>query len=240
MQTAPTPPSAEEIANAVWAKDHPAPATSEARPGFRTPPQHQAASKPRKKRRPKTAGKSKRRRKRHRSQPKFPAVALETSGVGRRSVWDGCTVGYLSLTDLFLVGLALDISGATLLAKGLLLSPRALARLNTNWGVGYGQHEDRCRNRVLGEFGVIYLVAGFALQAVGYSLEIGGVLSKTGTGRLVAALAMAAAGAGIAWALWGLLKERRFNALLAAVESQSDAAGKEIEAAEAARKTRES
>jgi hypothetical protein len=35
---------------------------------------------------------------------------------------------YLSLTDLFIVGLGLDITGAILLAKGLLISPATLRR----------------------------------------------------------------------------------------------------------------
>ena len=89
-------------------------------------------------------------------------------------------MNYLSLTDLFLVGLGLDITGAILLAKGLLLSSRELAVLNTMYGSGKGVHKDRCRNRVLGEFGVGYLTAGFILQAVGYGLEISGHPSTTG------------------------------------------------------------
>jgi hypothetical protein len=141
-------------------------------------------------------------------------------------------VSYLSVTDLFLVGLALDISGAILLAKGLLLSPRALSRLNTYWGVGYGQHEDRLRNRVAGEFGVLYLVAGFVLQAVGYSLAIGGVQSRTGTNRLIVALVMAAVAAGIAWTGWALGQSRRIETLTTAVEREGPAASQEIEAAE--------
>jgi hypothetical protein len=144
-------------------------------------------------------------------------------------------VDYLSLTDLFLVGLALDISGAILLAKGLLLSPHMLASLNTVWGVGEGLHEDRLRNRVDGEFGVGYLVCGFILQAVGYSLDIGGVSSKTGHDRLIAALAMAAAAAAVAWVAWMLLHKRRTTTLAAKVERAHQAAAKEINEAEKAR-----
>ena len=65
----------------------------------------------------------------------------------------------LSLADLFLVGLVLDISGAVLLARGLLLSPSELSRLNTVWGSAAGVHEDRIRNRVAAEFGVAYLAS---------------------------------------------------------------------------------
>jgi hypothetical protein len=107
---------------------------------------------------------------------------------------------HISLADLFLVGLAFDISGAILLAKGLLLTPRELAMLHTNYGAGVGVHKDRCRNRVLGEFGVTYLTTGFVFQAVGYALQISGHHTATGSYRLFAALAMSAAAIALAWA----------------------------------------
>jgi hypothetical protein len=135
---------------------------------------------------------------------------------------------YLSLTDLFLVGLAFDICGAILLAKGLLLSPRFLTKLNTWWGVSDGQHQDRCENRVAGEFGMSYLVVGFALQAVGYALDIAGVESETGLCRLIAGLLMALAAAAMAWSGWVLGRGPRLRALEAAIERESDAAKAEI------------
>jgi hypothetical protein len=97
-------------------------------------------------------------------------------------------MGQPTRPDLFLVGLVFDISGAVLLAKGLLLSPRTLSKLNTYWGLSHGQPQDRVDNRVAGEFGVTYLVLGFALQFVGYSLNIGGVSTKSGSVRLLGAL----------------------------------------------------
>ncbi len=139
---------------------------------------------------------------------------------------------YLSLTDLFLVGLAFDICGAVLLAKGLLLSPRLLSKLNTNWGVGYGQHRDRCENRVAGEFGMSYLVVGFLLQAVGYCLDIAGVQSETGTCRLIAGLLMAFVTATLAWAAWKLLRWPRLRTLEAAIDRERKAAKREIEESE--------
>jgi hypothetical protein len=121
----------------------------------------------------------------------------------------------LSLSDLFLVGLALDIAGGILLARGLLLTPRELAMLNTWYGSGEGVHRDRCRNRVLGEFGVAYLTAGFVSQAIGYALQISGHPSRTGADRLLAAVAMAGVAVAIAWATWALLHGRRVDVLLA-------------------------
>jgi len=139
---------------------------------------------------------------------------------------------YLSLTDLFLVGLAFDICGAILLAKGLLLSPRLLSKLNTWWGVSDRQHQDRCENRVAGEFGVAYLVVGFFLQAVGYSLDIAGVQSEAGTCRLIAGLLMAFAAGTLAWIAWELLQGPRLHALEAAIEQERDAAKREIKESE--------
>jgi hypothetical protein len=133
-----------------------------------------------------------------------------------------------TLADLFLVGLVFDISGAVLLAKGLLLSPRTLSKLNTNWGVAYGQAQDRVDNRVAGEFGVAYLVLGFALQFVGYSLDIGGVSTETGGGRLLVALGMAAVATVLAGAAWQSLGPARRSSLNAAIERERDEAVREI------------
>jgi hypothetical protein len=138
-------------------------------------------------------------------------------------------VNYLSLTDLFLVGLGLDISGAILLAKGLLLSPHELAMLNTVYGSAEGVHRDRCRNRALGEFGVLYLGAGFTLQALGYALEIGGHPSATGTDRLLAALAMTGIVVAVAWTAWALLSPRRVDVLLSKAEAKHPEVAKEID-----------
>jgi len=142
---------------------------------------------------------------------------------------------YLSLTDLFLVGLALDICGAVLLAKGLLLAPRAIARLNTFWGINEGALSDRIQNRVYAEFGMLYLGIGFALQAVGYSLEIGGVETETGTRRLIVACAMAIGAVGVASVAWVLRHDHRIQALGASVEREREVASAEINAAQAER-----
>ena len=127
---------------------------------------------------------------------------------------------WLSLNDLFLVGLALDICGTVLLAKGLLLPPSAIAALaRTMWDNNQEVAVDRLRSRVDGEFGVVYLSLGFALQAIGYMLEINGSHADTGTGRLVAAAAMAAGAVALAWIAWGLLHRRRLDQLAAKVKA---------------------
>jgi hypothetical protein len=127
---------------------------------------------------------------------------------------------YLSLTDLFLVGLALDITGAVLLARGLLLSPANIRWVSgTVWGVSEGQLLDRCRNRVYGEFGVVYLFLGFLFQAAGYSFEVAGDNPDSGHGRLLAALALATGAAVVATLLYLAFHGWRERRLLAAVEA---------------------
>ncbi len=133
-------------------------------------------------------------------------------------------LGYLSLTDMFLVGLALDICGAVLLARGLLLSPEAISWVSgTYWGLNRGAMLDRCQNRVLGEFGIAYLGGGFIFQALGYALDIDGAHAKTGGSRLIAGLTMAAVAAAIAVTAYALLHGVRERRLLGSVESANAA-----------------
>ena len=136
----------------------------------------------------------------------------------------------LSLTDLFIVGLALDITGAILLAKGLLISPATISSVSaTLWGGNPETARDRCRNRVDGEFGVAYLAGGFFLQAVGYSLDIGGVPSETGTDRLIAALGMALIVAALSIGIYAVLHEKRERQLIDEAEAEDERREKEHE-----------
>lgn len=135
---------------------------------------------------------------------------------------------YLSLTDLFIVGLALDITGAILLAKGLLISPATIANISaTLWGGNPETARDRCRNRVDAEFGVAYLAGGFFLQAVGYSLDIGGVPSETGTDRLIAALVMALVAAAVSVGIYARFHAARERQLIAEAEAEDEQKRKE-------------
>ncbi|MBS1894852.1 MAG: hypothetical protein JST59_26430 [Actinobacteria bacterium] len=125
---------------------------------------------------------------------------------------------YLSLTDLFLVGLALDISGAALLAKGLLISVPMIAEVSaTKWDGNQEVSADRCRNRVDAEYGITFLLAGFVLQAFGYLLALAGVHTETGGRRVVVAGVLGLAGAGVAWFAWWRTHESRVEQLEIAV-----------------------
>ncbi len=134
----------------------------------------------------------------------------------------------LSLNDLFLVGLALDIFGATLLAKGLLMAPDMIYRASATY-VGWNSTAawDRCKNRVSAEFGLAYLGLGFIFQAAGYGLEIGGVHKDTGSGRLLAAIVMALVAVAAAMSAWLLLHERRTKHVAAKVTKAHELADAE-------------
>jgi hypothetical protein len=130
-------------------------------------------------------------------------------------------VDYLSLTDLFIVGLALDITGAWLLAKGLLISPSTIAAISaTLWGANPETARDRCANRVDAEFGLTYLGLGFFLQAVGYSLEISGVGPEFGIERFVVALAMALVVSAAAIAIYKQSHRGRVERLMSETEAE--------------------
>jgi hypothetical protein len=132
-------------------------------------------------------------------------------------------MSYLSLTDLFLVGLALDITGAILLAKGLLLSPGMISDVSGSyWNFNQPAARDRCENRVCGEFGVAFLGLGFVLQVVGYSAEIGGASAAAGSDRLIAGLVMAAIAAGFARLVYRLWHVSREQHLLVSVEAETE------------------
>jgi hypothetical protein len=122
-----------------------------------------------------------------------------------------------SLTDLFILGLGLDLAGAVLIARGLLISPAAIARLNTWGGLESGSTVDRARNWVDAFFGVVYLGLGFACQAAGYFAELGGSTPKGGGCRALWAALTLAITLVLALLLWWASKERGLKRLLIAV-----------------------
>lgn len=131
-----------------------------------------------------------------------------------------------SILDLFVVGLAFDIVGAALLARGLLVSPRLITVLaGQYWDVSPPDAVDRCRNRVDAEFGVSSLIVGFTLQAVGYGLQLAGVGSGSSTSRVVTAFALGGfAAAGIAL-FWWRTRTRRLVRLLIRVAKEREGKG---------------
>src|SRR5262245_54836778 len=90
------------------------------------------------------------------------------------------------LQDLFAIGLGFDIAGAFLLALGLLVSPREIARRSAIYpGFNSALMASQARDRADGEIGLVSLVAGFVLQALAYALTLGGLggLGEDGGGQ---------------------------------------------------------
>jgi hypothetical protein len=118
-----------------------------------------------------------------------------------------------TVADLFVVGLALDLVGAYLLARGLLASHPVLAiRATSYWDgnptVAVGLAEDRADGR----FGVAYLALGFAVQAIGYLLDLAlapGADASVARAAVAGGVALVCAGG--AYLLW---KRQRRKALL--------------------------
>jgi hypothetical protein len=123
----------------------------------------------------------------------------------------------LSLTDLFILGLGLDLAGAVLIARGLLISPAAIARLNTWGGLESGSTVDRARNWVDALFGVVYLALGFACQAGAYFVELGGSAPTHGGRRPLWGAFILIVTLCLALLLWRVSKNRGLKRLLVAV-----------------------
>jgi hypothetical protein len=76
---------------------------------------------------------------------------------------------------------------------------------------------------------VAYLAVGFFLQAVGYSLDIGGVPSETGATRLLAALGMALIAAAVSVGIYARFHTARERQLIGEAEAEDDRSRKEDE-----------
>jgi hypothetical protein len=116
-----------------------------------------------------------------------------------------------SLDDLFFVGIALDLVGATILAMGLLASATTIGELGrpTVGRLSEGTVEERIQGRVDAEIGIAALGIGFSFQGVGYLLELAGHPVRMGHDRLVAALVMGGVAICVALILRSLIRPRR-------------------------------
>lgn len=125
-----------------------------------------------------------------------------------------------AVTDLFLVGTALDLVGGVLIAKGLVVSMPVLAvRSGTFWGgnptVAVGAVEDR----VDAQAGLLILGLGFAFQAAGYVATLATEPRASGSGaRALTALGLAAVGAAVSGTAWWVVRSKmiRRNLILLA------------------------
>lgn len=123
------------------------------------------------------------------------------------------------IEDLSTFGLGLDIAGAFLLTRGLLASPSQIA-LNsmTFFGYTHGIVTRLAEDKVAGQFGLVALIAGFLLQAVGYALMLSaGPSAEAGWQRVVVAIAFAAAAVVIVLSAHAKCKPRLVRQTLLAV-----------------------
>lgn len=109
----------------------------------------------------------------------------------------------MRISDLFALGLGCDFVGAYLLGRGLLVSPgtivgRSTPQYDFQVKLALGQAEDR----VDAMAGIASLLAGFAIQAAGYALELArssAVGTAADAGLLAGIAIVVAAGLLLVW-----------------------------------------
>lgn len=116
--------------------------------------------------------------------------------------------------DFFVVGLGVEIVGAWLIARGLLIPLPALKNFGTHAAIGVADVVDRARNRIDGQFGVALLLLGFTLQLLGYLLELDGGEAGRGRDRLLTALILLGSSMLLAASTWRVLRDRLFKRAL--------------------------
>jgi hypothetical protein len=100
-------------------------------------------------------------------------------------------VALLSVDDLFVAGVGFDLAGALLLGRGLLDKPGGIAaRAGMYWNLSPPAAAHIARDRVDGQAGICSLIAGFALQLVGYVAVIHGAKIHHGTPAAAIALGL--------------------------------------------------
>jgi hypothetical protein len=88
----------------------------------------------------------------------------------------------LSVEHLFVAGLGFDVAGAYLVSRGLLARISQIATLGaTMYALEKPRATYAVEDRIRGTVGLVALVLGFSLQAIGYILYLGGDKVEFGT-----------------------------------------------------------
>jgi hypothetical protein len=96
-----------------------------------------------------------------------------------------------TVQDLFVAGIAIDLVGASLLAKSLFKTPHAIAaRATEHETFDPAEAVQLCQDKIDGNFGLGYLVSGFTLQAIGYEIVLASAHIGDERGRNVALTAL--------------------------------------------------
>src|SRR4051794_6961943 len=99
----------------------------------------------------------------------------------------------LSVEHLFLAGLGFDIAGGYLVSRGLLASvPQLATKGGTVYALERAHAGHAIEDRIRGTWGLVSLVLGFALQAIGYALVLRRAPVHYGTSAAAWGLAIAA------------------------------------------------
>ena len=120
----------------------------------------------------------------------------------------------VSVTDLFALGVGLDLAGAYLLGRGLLADDMQLMRASMDIP---GQQVDdavgRARDRIDARIGLRSLVGGFAVQALAYTLTLSGLgTAESGIAHALVGAGAAVLGAGGVLLLWAKTRTGRCGA----------------------------
>lgn len=144
---------------------------------------------------------------------------------------------WVSIDDLFVVGIALDLIGGYLLARGLLSSPGDIGR-RTNASaprpseLNHHEASGHVQDRANGEIGLWTLGMGFVLQAAGYLLVIAGVPLRTGADRPLGAVVLGAIVAAVVLVGLRRLRRRRVRSLMVKVARFDSMSGELMDAPE--------
>lgn len=126
------------------------------------------------------------------------------------------------LTDLFAVGIGLDVAGAYLLALGLLQTPERIRRRSTFGGIYPGGIIDDVENRSTARVGLSALLAGFSVQAAAYVLQLAfDRAAGTSLDRAAVGVASAAIPAMLVLVVEKRTRPRRFDRMVVRVARAS-------------------
>jgi hypothetical protein len=117
----------------------------------------------------------------------------------------------LVVTDFFVVGLALDATGAWLLVRGLLPTP--VARFDLSFG--HSESVSKMRDKIDATFGLAALLLGFALQGIGYIVALAYETdSATGAEQALTAAVLAGATSALFLAAYFRLREPKLRRMI--------------------------
>jgi hypothetical protein len=126
---------------------------------------------------------------------------------------------FLDVQDLFAAGLGFDLAGALLLARGLLASPRNIARrTGSYYGYNAWATVSEAHDRVDAVSGLVAFGIGFILQATGYVSELGHTFNHSAfRGKALVGIVVAALAFVTVLAVWAAIRAILVKRLLVGI-----------------------